>query len=1028
MFTRELIWKVYSEDDTFIKTLNDIVISDLSIEKSINGGDSEFSFEISKKIDDFDENNSIAFNNRVKVYVKDDYNPNSILVAYGYIITYEPILNGKEERVKVTCLSAVSKLSNDFYRLGTSAAASDLGKELTSLRADEMMTDVITHYRLLETNSMISAASGLTQTTDNSGTPYSFSNRFFNMKHLDALKDIATYFPKNKAAGYWFYWRIKTDGSLVVKNISSTPEHKFVIGKHISAISGIKTIEGVVNRVYFWNQKGTTDPDYLKFTIDNTFSQTSYDVISDYISDDTITNVTAASLLAGSRVYDKKDPKVKISVTLNGDYDLASIEPGQTCQIFNLKNNPFCVGTDLTLIINTVKYNVDSVVLEISEPTDDFQDIIENERQRLEKEMTWFGYILQNLTAAQLGPADRTWTTDITFFATVGTDAYRQVDWSTGTVYFPTSSTSTSGKRVIDSGSTGIMTAGTQYYIYLDEETLSTAASATTSGTGYVKQGGDALYDSSASWTVDQYQGYIVTIGGQTKIIRSNTATVLTIEDIWTIADTTNTYTIRKMSFNYSTDEAAIATQTSIVFSTAQASTYTDSQASYSTTISTQNTSVNGTSQIADSSITNSKIISLTVDKLTAGTGIITNLSVLSTLTLGSASAYGTIQSYGWNGTANGFQLQGGASPSFTLIGGTLTSSAITGGTIAIGSSNSIFKADSNGIYLGNATYASAPFRVSMAGALTAISVTISGALTTDSGSSINADYISAGTLTGRTIRTAASGARIQLDSTNYFRAYDSSYLRLSISTSAMNFYNDSGDFSGSIYGATFIEYPSTQVPAVGVTGILYVSSHIYNEGNIQSFGTISTTGQISSTSNVYCPYVGGANGSIYFNQTGRIQIGNSHVDPWDAGSYNLGGATRYWGDISYKTLTDRGCLGWFDEGVELQDGTVVSDLEAIKSIKKHPTKMTIYGKPMLDYKTFPKVSYKPAADHKGKLHKRDKNDQPYLEEVDEKTKKKTKINAEDGIEMTSIFSIMIGAFKELDARLEKIEKTIDKK
>jgi len=50
---------------------------------------------------------------------------------------------------------------------------------------------------------------------------------------------------------------------------------------------------------------------------------------------------------------------------------------------------------------------------------------------------------------------------------------------------------------------------------------------------------------------------------------------------------------------------------------------------------------------------------------------------------------------------------------------------ALSGGTISIGSSNSIFKADSNGIYLGNATFGSAPFRVTPAGAVTAESITI---------------------------------------------------------------------------------------------------------------------------------------------------------------------------------------------------------------------------------------------------------------------------------------------------------------
>lgn len=53
-------------------------------------------------------------------------------------------------------------------------------------------------------------------------------------------------------------------------------------------------------------------------------------------------------------------------------------------------------------------------------------------------------------------------------------------------------------------------------------------------------------------------------------------------------------------------------------------------------------------------------------------------------------------------------------------------------GTITIGSSNNVFKADNNGIYLGNATFGSAPFRVTPAGALTATSAAISGTVSSD--------------------------------------------------------------------------------------------------------------------------------------------------------------------------------------------------------------------------------------------------------------------------------------------------------
>ena len=63
-------------------------------------------------------------------------------------------------------------------------------------------------------------------------------------------------------------------------------------------------------------------------------------------------------------------------------------------------------------------------------------------------------------------------------------------------------------------------------------------------------------------------------------------------------------------------------------------------------------------------------------------------------------------------------------------------------GSITIGTGDNVFKVDANGMYLGDATFADAPFRVTMTGAATATNLTI----------------------TGGTIRTAAAGNdRIEL-------------------------------------------------------------------------------------------------------------------------------------------------------------------------------------------------------------------------------------------------------------------------
>jgi len=122
----------------------------------------------------------------------------------------------------------------------------------------------------------------------------------------------------------------------------------------------------------------------------------------------------------------------------------------------------------------------------------------------------------------------------------------------------------------------------------------------------------------------------------------------------------------------------------------------------------------------------------------------------------------------------------------------------VTKGNIEIGEDSSVFKADSNGIYLGSQNFSDAPFRVNPMGHLTAESADIKGDIDCDSlkidnvdildeiegiktingqyltDNSINnakiidliADKISAGTITGSTIKTGEDGStRVELKS-----------------------------------------------------------------------------------------------------------------------------------------------------------------------------------------------------------------------------------------------------------------------
>jgi len=115
------------------------------------------------------------------------------------------------------------------------------------------------------------------------------------------------------------------------------------------------------------------------------------------------------------------------------------------------------------------------------------------------------------------------------------------------------------------------------------------------------------------------------------------------------------------------------------------------------------------------------------------------------------------------NITARNGTFYGNITSTATISGGTISGGTITGGTISIGSGNSIFKADSNGIYLGNTTFASAPFKVSMLGGLTTSAVTITGG-TISIGSKFNVASDGQVSATGGTFSgaiTAGNGSSI---------------------------------------------------------------------------------------------------------------------------------------------------------------------------------------------------------------------------------------------------------------------------
>lgn len=168
---------------------------------------------------------------------------------------------------------------------------------------------------------------------------------------------------------------------------------------------------------------------------------------------------------------------------------------------------------------------------------------------------------------------------------------------------------------------------------------------------------------------------------------------------------------------------------------------------------------IGGVEVIAGNKIDGDMIDSIKVQQLDASTAKIGS-AMIETLYIGRDVFMAPEATISWNQISNQpfIPIQPAYITATKITQTTIESPSIFGGTIAIGSGNNIFKADGNGIYLGNASYSSAPFKVGMNGALSATSATISGTIT--------GSTISASTIVGTSVATGNSAdSRVVLSS-----------------------------------------------------------------------------------------------------------------------------------------------------------------------------------------------------------------------------------------------------------------------
>ena len=266
----------------------------------------------------------------------------------------------------------------------------------------------------------------------------------------------------------------------------------------------------------------------------------------------------------------------------------------------------------------------------------------------------------------------------------------------------------------------------------------------------------------------------------------------------------------------------------------------------------------------------------------------------------GSVTMQGTITATA-GGTIGGFTI---GSDNLTATNFVLNT---TDKSLSMGSGNNIFIADADdGIQLGHATFASAPFRVTPAGALTATSATITGAITATSG------QIAGWTIDSNALKSTSNKIILEGDTSN-------GQIKIGSATSLTAgdgvFMDGGGDFRAGEAKGHRIEFDQS-------AGTLIMSSSKFMLGSKGSSNSyISSSGNLLEISSSNFRLSSSGDVSV----EGTITATAGTIGGFAIGSSTLTG-TNFTIDTSDKSITlgsgDNVFIADADDGIQLGDAT----------------------------------------------------------------------------------------------------------
>lgn len=260
----------------------------------------------------------------------------------GYIMDYESVYGG-DAGVTVTLASHGMELSNQIIMSGSNTTATYTTTALETITKS-----------ILDTN-----PGKISYDTASIGTTGVSETLVFRLN--TKLEGIETIYDQTPEGWYWYV--SPRDNLLYLRQVSSSADHTFYLGQHIKELRVKRSIENLINEVYFVGGESGGTPIFKHY--EDTTSQTAWRKGLERITDRRYTLTASMQRRAEKLMGRYSEPIFTSPLTItSAKYDIESIRLGQTVRFRNFGN---FIDNLAPLQIVSVNYTPTAVTVELGE-------------------------------------------------------------------------------------------------------------------------------------------------------------------------------------------------------------------------------------------------------------------------------------------------------------------------------------------------------------------------------------------------------------------------------------------------------------------------------------------------------------------------------------------------------------------------------------------------------------------------------------------------------------------------------------